>query len=100
MTAPTPVPASDVYVVVGEDRTASTVARAARWLGTAVVGLFDVGGGSAPSMSDVVIRLRVNDSEVRRIQPADVEEFEETLALARTDLAQLDAVDFADAWLD
>jgi len=96
----TPVPASEVYSVAGEDRRASTLRRAAQWAGTAAVSLFDLGAGGAPSMTDIVFRLVLDGSEVHRLQPSDIDDMQATLELAQHDLRLLDAVDFADAWFD
>lgn len=96
----TPVPASEVYSVAGEDRASSPLRRAAQWAGTAAVSLFDLGGGAAPAMTDIVFRLVLDGSEVHRLEPSDIDDFQSTLELAQHDLRTLDAVDFADAWFD
>ncbi|MCR2815426.1 hypothetical protein [Microbacterium jiangjiandongii] len=96
----TPVAAFEVYSVAGEDRLSSPLRRAAQWAGTAVVSLFDLGGGGAPAMTDIVLRLVLDGSEVHRLQPSDIDDVQATLELAQHDLRTLDAVDFADAWFD
>jgi len=96
----TPVPASEVYTAGGEDRAATPLKRAAQWAGTALVSLFDASGAAAPAMTDIVIRLTLDGTEVRRFEPADMEDVEAILEMVERDLATLDAVDFADAWLD
>ena len=89
--------ARDIYRVDGEDRRLSPVARGARWVGTLVAGLIDV--GDAPALSDIVIR-RVDDrGEARRIRESSVVEFEATMRTIASDLDTLTPEAFAEAWL-
>lgn len=95
----TPVPAAQVYRAQGEDRSTSALRRGLNWVGTAVVTMLET-PGFAPAMTDVVIRLIDDGSEVQRLRPSDLDDVRATLELVRRDLETLDAVDFADAWLD
>ncbi len=89
--------ARDVYRVVGEDRRLSPLARGARWVGTLVAGVIDV--GDAPALSDIVIRRVADDGEARRIQESSVVEFEKTMRAVASDLEKLPPEAFAEAWL-
>ncbi|MFF7682259.1 hypothetical protein ACFZA2_05790 [Microbacterium sp. NPDC007973] len=86
-------PASEVYVVAGEDRARNGL----RWAATVVLGLLDAGGG-APAVSEVVIR-RVDGSLVKRLPPGDVDDFRSQLNEITLDLASMDAVPFARKWI-
>lgn len=86
-------PASEVYVVAGEDRARNGL----RWAATVVMGLFDAGTG-APSVSEVVIR-HVDGSIVKRLPPGDVDDFTAQLNEITTDLGSMDAVPFARKWI-
>lgn len=89
--------ARDVYRVVGENRRLGPVARGARWVGTLVAGLIDV--GDAPALSDIVIRRVADDGEARHIRESSVVEFEKTMRAVATDLEKLPPEAFAEAWL-
>jgi hypothetical protein len=90
------LPARDVYRVVGEDRTLHLFARGARWVGTVVAGLIDV--GDAPALSDIVF-LRLDDGvEVHRIREGSLVDFEKTIRAAASDLDTLSADVFAETW--
>ncbi|MDQ1124233.1 hypothetical protein [Microbacterium trichothecenolyticum] len=86
-------PASEVYVVAGEDRARNGL----RWVATVVLGLFDAGSG-APSVSEVVIR-RVDGSVVKRLPPGDVDDFTAQLNEITHDVRTMDAVPFAQKWI-
>ncbi|CAN3700265.1 MULTISPECIES: hypothetical protein [unclassified Microbacterium] len=86
-------PASEVYVVAGEDRARNGL----RWASTVVLGLFDA-GSVAPSVSEVVIR-RVDGSIVKRLPPGDVDDFTAQLNEITADLATMSAVPFAEKWI-
>ena len=90
------LPARDVYRVVGEDRTLHPLARGARWVGTVVAGLIDV--GDAPALSDIVF-LRLDDGvEVHRIREGSLVDFEKTMRAAASDLDTVSAEAFAETW--
>lgn len=86
-------PASEVYVVAGEDRARNGL----RWVATVVLGLFDAGSG-APSVSEVVIR-RVDGSVVKRLPPGDVDDFTAQLNEITHDVRTMNAVPFAQKWI-
>ncbi|WP_396641031.1 hypothetical protein [Microbacterium sp.] len=89
--------ARDVYRVTGEDRQLGPIARGARWVGTLVAGLVDV--GDAPALSDIVITRIADGGEVRRIRESSVVEFEKTMRAIVSDLETLTPEAFAEAWL-
>lgn len=86
-------PASEVYVVAGEDRARNGL----RWAATVVFGLLDA-GGDAPSVSEVVIR-RVDGSLVKRLPAGDVDAFRSQLNEITLDLASMDVIPFAQKWV-
>lgn len=92
------ISAREFYSVQGEDRAFSASGRRLRLLGTAIAGL--LGDTDGPPMTDVVIRSALDGSELRRIRPDSVSEFERTLADVLADLESFAAEDFADAWID
>ena len=92
---PSPL-ARDVYRVAGEDRPLNPLARGARWVGTVVAGLIDV--GDAPALSDIVFRRLDDGSEVHRIREGSLVDFEKTMRAAASDLDTLSADAFAGTW--
>jgi hypothetical protein len=89
--------ARDVYWVVGEDRQLNPVARGVRWVGTVAAGLLDI--GDAPALSDIVIRLVSDDSEVGRVHQGSLVDFEGSMRALASDLETLTPEAFAETWL-
>lgn len=89
--------ARDVYRVAGEDRDLNPIARGVRWVGTVAAGLFDV--GDAPALSDIVIRLVSDGTEVGRVRQGSLVDFEGSMRAVASDLETLTPEVFAEIWL-